>query len=143
MRRIRGRRGWGLAPDPGKEREGAARRIWRRSRGRHAVPEEEEQGPPLPDLAPRRPPPLPELEPKFMQRPAGGPGKPPPLLAPPLLLTTGEGERRGEGRGGMGGRRRAGRRVGGGGGSEGGGGREGGRWRIDLREEAVWVNNCG
>ena len=53
------------------------------------------------------------------------------------------GERRGEGRGGMGGRQRAGRRVGGGGGSEGGGGREGGRWRIDLREEAVRVNNCG
>ena len=91
-------------PDPGKEREGAARRIWRRSRGRHAVPEEEEQGPPLPDLAPcrprplpelapRRPPPLPELEPKFTRRPAGGPGKPPPLL------TTGEGRAEGGGEG--------------------------------------------
>ena len=106
----RGRRVRGCAPDPGKEREGAARRIWRRSKGRHAVPEEEEQGPPLPDLASRRPrplpelasrrpPPLPELEPKFTRRPAGGPGKPPPLLALPLLLTTCEGRVEGGGEG--------------------------------------------
>ena len=44
----------------------------------------------------------------------------------------------------MGGRRRAGRRVGAAADlREEGEGREGGRWRIDLREEAVWVNNCG
>ena len=74
------------------------------------MPEEEEQGPllpdlapyrprPLPELAPRRPPPLPELEPKFTRRPAGGPGKPSPLLAPPLLLTAGEGQAEGGGEG--------------------------------------------